>query len=189
MKIYRWLGLSLALLIFTTSADGVIMAKFSLSDIMKVSTYVVMAKVESFEPQNKRMILKFTDDIQGKPVFREVPVIMEGDDEGKKEGHIPLLMERLAVNLPIVMFIVHDKENKKIISHAFTNGTWFTLKGKTSGDTAGVWDLVHGEPYLRRTYKGTTEQMRKLLTGYLAGKAKLPEYNDKVKPDFGPPIK
>ena len=50
------------------------------------------------------------------------------------------------------------------------------------------WSLTHGEPTLRRTYTGTTAELRQLLIDHLAGKAKLPMANQKEPPGFGPEV-
>jgi hypothetical protein len=187
MKPCRWLGLALTLLIFAATAHGVITAPYPLKQFMERSDYVVMAKVTSFDAQNKRMILTVTEDIKGKPTFRQVPVLLEGEKD-KNRDHPAALMKRLATDLPVMMFILHKKENNSFTTYVFSNGTWFELKGNGNGMEAGVWDLTHGEPYLRRTFKGTTEELRKMIVQNVAGTYKLPGVNEKEAPGFGPEV-
>lgn len=183
MKACRWLGLFVTLLTFAAAAEGLITYEFPLSKLVPDSNYIVMAKITTYEPNNKRMIVTVTDDIKGKLPFRQIPIVLEGDKQGKEHGHPAELMKRLAADLPVLMFIL-ELENR-YTSYVFTNGTWFEVKGKSNGTEAGVWDLTHGEPYLRRTFKGTTNELRKLVSG----KAKLlPPYDKSVPVGFGPEI-
>lgn len=46
----------------------------------------------------------------------------------------------------------------------------------------------HFEPYLRRTFKGTTAEMRQVIIDGLSGK-KAPPYDPKEKGGFGPELK
>src|SRR5207248_1725532 len=73
---------------------------------------------------------------------------------------------------------------------AFSNGTWFQFVAPKQADSQKtVFAFTHGEPNLRRTFKGTTEEMKKLVVDGLAGKAKLPAVNQKEAPGFGPEVK
>lgn len=188
MRKCKWLGLGLTLLVFAATAHGLITSPLPMEKIMNDSTYAVMAKVSTFEPDKKHMILTVTDFLQGKPAFRQVPIVLEGDLEAKKLKHPADLMKRLGPDLPVVLFITHDRKANKFTGFIYTNGTWIGVKGKGQGKEAGVWDLTHGEPVLRQTFKGTTEEMRKLIADNLAGKASYPEVNKKVLPGFGPEV-
>jgi hypothetical protein len=191
MKPCRRLSVVCAFLLFAAAINGAITAPLELKKLVEDSTYVVMAKVTTFDPQNKRMIVTLTDDLKGKAVFRRVPILLEGDNEGRRFNHPAMLIKRLTVELPLVMFILRKTQNNAniFITYVYTNGTWFELRGNNGSDQeAGVWALTHGEPYLRRTFCGPTEEMRKYLSDYLAGKGKLPRFNDKEKPGFGPEI-
>src|SRR5207248_4344610 len=76
-----------------------------------------------------------------------------------------------------------------LVAFAFTNGTWFQMIAPKKLDTdKAVLAFTHGEPFLRRTFKGTTEEMRKLVLDGLAGKGKLPPVNQKEAPGFGPEV-
>ena len=48
--------------------------------------------------------------------------------------------------------------------------------------------FTHLEPYLRRTYKGTTAEMKQVVVDALAGKAEPPDPNQKEKPGIGPEV-
>src|ERR1700677_3135063 len=179
MKTCRWLSLGLTVFVLCAgAAHGLIATALKLEKILGDSKYVGMAKISSYEPDKKRMILTLTEDIHGKPAFRQIAVLMEGDKDAAKYKQMPLLMKRLAADLPVVLFIAH-KENNSFITYLYTNGTWIELKGKGTGQEPGVWDLTHGEPVLRKTFKGTTDELRQLIKDNIAGKEKLPDIDKK----------
>ena len=70
---------------------------------------------------------------------------------------------------------------------AFTNGTWFQVLGQTDGDQTR-WAFTHCEIYLRRTFKGTTDELKQTVADVLAGKAKAPPPNPKEPPGLGPTL-
>src|SRR5262249_49322641 len=67
------------------------------------------------------------------------------------------------------------------------NGTWMQLTGVKDGDTVR-WSFTHLEPYLRRTYKGTTAEMKQTVQDALAGKKEPPAPDEKEMPGFGPEV-
>src|SRR5262249_7953985 len=61
--------------------------------------------------------------------------------------------------------------------------------GGTVVDDSVRWGFNHLEPYLRRTYKGTTPEMIQTVRDGLSGKRRPPAPNDKEKPGVGPEVK
>lgn len=171
------------------AAWAVIMVLLPLQDVVRTSQYIVVAKVEKFYPEKPAMLLHVDEDLKGKTPFRKLGVHLKGDSEAEKAMHVPQLLKRLGPDLPLILF-VEDKKNKsdnKLMALAYTNGTWMQLVGDRSGDTV-VWSLTHGEPYLRRTFKGTTAELRTTLIDVLAGKKRPPAIDKKTEPGFGPEL-
>ena len=79
------------------------------------------------------------------------------------------------------------KQDKQYIGLVYSNGTWFQMTAPSDEDKP-VWSFTHCEPYLRRTFKGTTEEMRQTVADSLAGKKAAPESDAKEKPGLGPEI-
>jgi outer membrane protein assembly factor BamB len=96
-----------------------------------------------------------------------------------------LILKRVAPKLPLVLFVL--KQGKKYTTFAYTNGTWFQMIG-VEADGMVRWSFTHGEPYLRKTFKGSTADLKQILVDSLAGKKKPPEPDTKEKPGFGPEI-
>src|SRR5262249_62436334 len=86
----------------------------------------------------------------------------------------------------IILFINQREEKHTIF--AFSNGTWFQILGQPAGDKI-AWSFTHLEPYLRRTFKGTTGELKKIIQDSLAGKIKPPPPNEKEPPGIGPEVK
>ena len=146
----------------------------------------MVAKVEKLYPEKPAMLLNVEDDLKGKLPFRKLPVHLKGDTEANKLNHVPQLLKRLAGDLPIILFV--EEKDKKLTALAYTNGTWMQLVGDKTGADTAVWSLTHGEPYLRRTYKGTTAELKQTLIAVLAGKKRAPEIDKKETPGFGPEV-
>lgn len=174
------------LLLATTAVSALIAELLPLQNIIRSSRYIVVAKVDKLYAEKPAMMLTVEEDLKGKLPFRKLPVHLKGDSEAQKLGHVPQLLKRLADDLPIVLFI--EEKDSKLTALAFTNGTWMQLVGDKTGADTAVWSLTHGEPYLRRTFQGTTAEMKSLLMDVLAGKKRAPKIDDKASPGFGPEV-
>ena len=143
------------LLLAATPAQAVVTAPRPLKQLLTVATYVCTAKVEKLDADRPAMILTVEGDLKGKMPIRRLPVNLTGDSEGTK--HTPLLLKRLAKDLPLVLIVIKSSTNYSVLG--YTNGTWFQFNGKKDKEGARVrWAFLHAEPYLRQTYKGSTAE-------------------------------
>lgn len=175
------------LILAATAGEAVIKAVLPLETLLNNSTFVVVAKVDRLFADKPAMILTVQEDLKGKAPFRRLPVTLNGDEEAAKEKQVPLLRKRLAEGLPLVLFV--SKTGKRLITLAYTDGTWFQVLGTETAPGRFVFALTHGEPYLRRSFRGSTAELRDLLSKALQGKGKLPPYDEKAKPGYGPEAK
>ncbi len=183
----RWsriLGV-LALLACVTSAWAVIAAPRPLRVFVDSSTWIAQAKIDQFFPEKPALVFQIEDGVKGKPGQKRVPVVFKLDPKAENENYIPPLLKRLGKDQQALLFV--KEIGKTVIVFGFMNGSWFHIVGQKSDDKT-AWSLISGEPNLRGTFKGTTAELRKLVEDYLAGKAKLPEPNEKEMPGFGPEI-
>jgi outer membrane protein assembly factor BamB len=183
----RLLLSALVLLGVTGSVFAIIAAPLPLQAIVADSDWIVVAKVEKIDSDASLVALTVTEDLKGKATVRRLAVTFRGDEEAKKLNHVPQLLKRLAPELPLILTV--NKNGKRYSAFVYTNGTWFQLRGQ-QGDAADkvFWNLTHGEPNLRGTFKGTTAELKQLIVDHLAGKTKLPGQNDKEPPGFGPEV-
>jgi hypothetical protein len=177
----------LALLLLAVPAQAVILRLVSMQEVLDGEQLIFVAAVDSVLPERPAVVLKLDEKIKGDPPFDRLPVNMTGDEEAKKGEHTKLMLDRLDPGRKVVVFA--SKKGKRYNAMAFTDGTWFSLQGVIDDDGKTVrWAFLHGEPYLRRTFKGTTAEMRQICIDGLAKKAAPPAPNEKEPPGFGPAV-
>ncbi|HTU22847.1 MAG TPA: PQQ-binding-like beta-propeller repeat protein [Gemmataceae bacterium] len=179
-------GLVVGLALLAASpARALITALTPLQDVLKQSTFIVSARIESVDAEKPAIVLVVEEDLKGKAPVRKLPILLMGDAEAKKKNHVPIILKRVAPKLPILLFIL--QQGKKYTAFAYTNGTWFQIVGVTA-DGAVRWRFTHGEPYLRKTFKGGTAELKQTVVDGLSGKKAPPKPDTKEKPGFGPEV-
>jgi outer membrane protein assembly factor BamB len=189
---YAWAGglfLGIGLMLIGSQARALITDLLPLRRVLNEQQYIFMAKVEKIDPEKPAMVLTVEEDLKGKVTFRRLPVKLTGDKQAEEHKHLPQLLKRLAPDLPVVIFA--GKRTKRYTGFAYTNGTWFQMVGyeDEKDPTIVRWAFTHCEPYLRRTYKGTTAELRQTVIDGLAGKKEPPAVDEKEPPGFGPEVK
>src|SRR5262245_45920375 len=163
----------LALLLAAPTADAVITKLTPLAEVLESDQYIFVAKVDKLDPDNKERptaVFVLDKKLKGEPPFDRLPVNMTGDNEAKKAGDTKTIFDRLDKSRQLVFFVrkIDDLYNAKV----FVEGSWFSLYGKVDADGKTVrWGFLHGEPFLRRTFKGTSAEMVKVVEDALAKKA------------------
>jgi outer membrane protein assembly factor BamB len=183
-------GLFLGLVLLGAPVRAVVTTPTPLASILsdKQYRYIVVAKVDAFDADKLTMVLKVDEHLKGKAPFARLPVNLKSREKTAKE-QIPVLTKRLGEKLPVVLFI-KDLEDGDYTGFVYTNGTWFMMIGKTpDGADAPRWLFTELEPYLRRTFKGTTAEMRQVVIDGLSGKKAPPPWDEKEKPGVGPEVK
>jgi outer membrane protein assembly factor BamB len=175
----------LALLLSESPARALITALTPLQSVLQQSTFIVAATIEAVDADKGTMVVVVDEDLKGKSSIRKLPIAMKGDAEAKKKNHVPQILKRVAPKLPLLLFVL--KQDKKYTAFAYTNGTWFQIAG-VEADGAVRWSLTHGEPYLRKTFKGSTAELKRVVVDGLSGKKDPPKPDTKEKPGFGPEI-
>lgn len=170
------IGMSLA-----AAAYGVIERLTPLANVIADSDHIFLAKIEKVDPARPGMVVNVVEDLKGKPEYRRLAVNLTGD----KEKHTPELLKRVAADQPLVVFVT--ELDGRQLTLAYANGTWFQLIGTPDGGQVR-WAFTHCEPFLRRTFKGTTAELEGLVRGVLAGKQKAPSPNKEEPPGFGPEV-
>ncbi len=182
----RFTILAAAILVLAgTHAHAVITAKTPLKAIVGSSTYILVGKVDKYFPDKPAMLVVVTEDIKGKAPFRQLPVNCKVKDEKQfKDNKIEPLLKRFGPDMEIIIFLAPRDDG--YITFGFANGTWFQLSGTQVEKDKVVFSLHSAEPYFRKTFKGTTAELHKLLKDHVQKKAELPPVDDKVEPGFGP---
>ena len=186
---YGWLLLVCGLLVVTLPARAVITADLPLKTVLR-SEFVFIVKIDKLDtnPESPRMVLKLDENLKGKAPFERLPVHLAAtSEEGKKDKHTDILVNRLAPDLALVFFV--SKKPDKYVAFVYSNGTWFQLHGVENDQKNVVWSHLNCEPYLRRTFKGTTAELKQAIVDALAGKKDPPPVDKNEKPGFGPEAK
>jgi len=179
MRIPDLLGAALIVLSLASPASAVIEKTLRVGDIINdYSEAIYMTRVEKVDAEKGQVVFSVQEEVKGKPVVTRLNVNLKTG----KETDIPLLLKRIAPELPVVMFQVTLEKGVQVL--AYSNGTWFQLS-RVGNEP---WAFVGCEPYLRRTYKGTTAELRALVEGVRSGKQKAPLPNAKEPPGLGPEI-
>ena len=180
------IGFLVTAVLICTSADtahAFIQNLFPLQEFIDDSDFVFTAVVEKIDPAKPSAVIVVKDSLKGTAPFARIPVNLTGD----KQKHTPQLLKRIAPDVPLIVGVKKQADGKFLML-AFTNGTWFQVLGQTD-DGQIRWAFTHCEIYLRRTYSGTTEDLRKIIVDVIAGKAKAPPPNPKEPAGFGPVLK
>ncbi len=183
--------LGIGLVLIGRPAAAVITRLVPLKAVLAEQELIFMAKVEALDRHQPSLVLNVTEALKGKPPFRTMSVSLTGDRQGQKEKHPELLLKRLANGSPLVVFANPNGQKTRYTAFGYTNGTWFQMIGQVDRDHPAVirWTFTHCEPYLRRTYKGTTAELRQVIRDGLAGKKPPPEPDPKEPPGLGPELK
>jgi outer membrane protein assembly factor BamB len=148
------------------------------------SNIIVLVKVQEFHPDKPALVLNVQEGLKGKLAFRRLPVVAKLDTAAPNQNFVPAILKRLAVGQDLILFV--NERGKKTLVFGFTNGSWFHMVGDRVDKDRVVWSLLSGEPMLRRTFKGSTAELRELVKDCLAKKKKAPEIDEKEPPGFGP---
>jgi hypothetical protein len=182
------LVLVVGLLSLAAPAFAVITRLNPLREILAAEQLIFTVKVANLDRDKPAMMLQVTEDLKGQAPFRKLAINLVPDSEGQREEHTSKLLKRLGPDLTLIVFT--SKRGKRYTAYAYTNGTWFQMIGQTAdGPVAIRWNFTHCEPYLRRTFKGTTAELRQIVVDGLAGKKKPPEPDPKEPPGLGPELK
>src|SRR6516164_8086606 len=168
-----------AFLLLAPAVQAVITVLVPLRASLAVNQFIVVAKVDKLVPTAPGVMLTVAEDLKGKAPFRSMAVNLKGDRDSQKTKDTERLLKRLAPDLPLILFI-HQNE-KTFTVFGYSNGTWLQIIGRSIDDKV-AWSFTHLEPYLRRTFKGTTAELKKIIVDSVAGKIKPPPPDEKEPP-------
>ncbi|OWK43292.1 PQQ-binding-like beta-propeller repeat protein [Fimbriiglobus ruber] len=173
-----------ATLLVAGPAAAVIKALIPLKEVLNGEEFIFIAQVDAVDAAKPSVVFTFAENLKGKAPFERIAVNLTGDSFAKKDNHTKEMLDRLAAKRQLVFF--SSKVGKDYSAFGYMDGTWFQLRGVTDPDGKTVrWAFLHCEPYFRRTFKGTTDELKTVVTECLAGKRKPPEPDEKEPPGYG----
>ncbi len=156
-------------------AGAVITRLYPLADVVRDSDVIMALEVSARDPGKQHATLKRARLLKGQTAWSGgLLKLTSGDDKSQ----VPVLHARLAPKRRVLVFARGGK-----MALGYVEGTWFRAVPAPGSRTD--WQLVHLEPYLRRTFRGPSAELEKAVGDGLAGK-KLPAPDPKVKPGVGP---
>ena len=174
---------ALALLLLSRSqAHAVVEAEMPLTQLVKDSQVIALARLEQVDAEKGRGSLIIERTLRGGDLPADIPIKLLGSDAG--EGRPLDMLERVNSGTTLVLFLssLSAQEHQ---AFAYSNGSWFKLRGVGGLDQLKLL-FVQGEPYLRRTFHGETAELTKLLDSHLAGMGELPGLDKSAKAMLGP---
>jgi len=183
----RLVSIAIAIAICAGPVFAVIQRTPPLKDVIGAESSIFVAKVESVDWHAATMSLLVSDEMKGKAPYRHKIVSLAGDAEAQKSKQSTQLLERLAPNIELVIF--SSIRSTRTTMFAFTNGTWFQMTAQSRADESATVKFTHFEPYLRRTFKGSTADLKQIVADALSGKKDPPPPDMKEPPGIGPPVK
>jgi hypothetical protein len=169
------------------STAAFIQRTIPLKDVIAAESWIFTARVASIDSAANTVTLKVEQELKGKVPRKQFAFLLFGDDKARQAEHKAQLLERIEPAQELVVF--GSQRGTKTTLFAYTNGTWFQVVGEPHQGQSVLFSFTHFEPYLRRTFKGATEELRQIVADGLAGKIKPPPPNPKEPPGLGPPLK
>jgi hypothetical protein len=163
-------------------APAIIQRTVPLKDVLSGEAFIFAAKVEKLDMAGMAMSIEIGEYFKTRFPYPGFTVDLHGDAEAKKTKQSEQLIARLKPGLDLMIF--GFVRNSRTTLYAYTNGTWFQITGPDSPTLA----FTHFEPYFRRTFAGTTADLKQAVIDGLGGKKQPPAPNPKEPPGIGPPI-
>jgi hypothetical protein len=179
-------------------AGAYIQTPISMKSVLAQTQMIFTAKVESFDPEKRTAVLAVDEHLKGKVPFTNLLLALDEDKKGAREYNRPShLLKRLAVKQSVVIFADAREgafapiRRGNLLVLFYANGTWVQFAAETKADGPPRLPLRfhHFEPYLRQTFAGTSEEMRRVIVDGLSGKKEPPPHNPKETAGLGPEVK
>jgi len=176
---------AIAFILLLTSSDTATAVIKKLTPLAEVldTPVILLAEVDTVSPDKPAVTFKTVDALKGKSPTEKFIINLTGDNFAKKDKHTKVMLDRLVTGRKLLLFVAPVEDD--FVVFGYMEGTWFQMRGSTT-DKKTVWAFLHCEPYFRRTYKGTTEELRATIVDCLAGKKKPPAPDENEPHGYGP---
>lgn len=154
-----------------------------LAAIIDDADRVAFVTVDAIDESRPSLKLSITETLKGEGDNdrRPMSILLRGDSEGDPRQ----VLDRVKVGTQMVVFITELSDRH--VGLLYSDGSWFQIVGEVVDESAR-WTFTHAEPYLRRTFKGSTREMREVVTAYIKERKEPPPVNPQEKPGLGEPL-
>jgi hypothetical protein len=164
-------------LALASPSRAVIQRDYPLADILSSSNAVWCARVVGAPLGDPAVVLQSYRSLKAKAPAARASVRLAAD-RSEQNGQ---LKARLPVGARLVIF--SSDTPKGPMALAYCEGTWFRLG---TGKPGAGWQFVHFEPYLRRSYRGSSAGLADLISRAAGKGGPLPAPDPRQKPGLGP---
>ena len=164
-----------ALLLAGGPAGAIIARAYPLGDVISGADTIVECRVAPGGVKGEPAKLARVAALKGKVAWNAIGLRLGGGDNGKQA---PILAERLKPGRTVLLF-----RKAQRFTLGYVEGTWFRLAEPARAGEP--WPFVHLEPMMRRTFRGTSAEMRTVIKEVVAGKAQAPAPDPAAKPGYG----
>ena len=173
-----------AAVVFAGSLFAVVARTIPLKDVLAAEQFILVATIESIDERKLESSIAVRRELKGKAPFSQLTVKLEGDASARREKQSAKLLERIAPNIELIVF--GSIRGKVTTLFAYSNGTWFRIVG--ADPASSEFAFAHMEPYLRRTFKATTAELKQTVIDGLSGKSPPPAPDPNEPPGLGPAL-
>lgn len=174
-----------SLLLAVSRASAVVEADLPLRQLVEDSQVVAVAMLEQVDRESGKGVFAIEQVLRGDEPLASLPVklLRAGSGEGSPSD----MLDRVDEGTVIVLFISRISPTEHQIL-AYTNGSWFMLRGVDQGMGLRALLFAQGEPYLKRTFAGEVSELIELISDHAVGTGSLPEIDKSAKPGLGPTL-
>jgi hypothetical protein len=171
----RTFRLLLLLLFFPLTLQGVIERLYSLKEVLDECTDILAGTIEKVDRGNCIAVARIDRALKGTKEYASVQMNLGAGQAIEGRYIAELLQEGDA----FVLF--YSRKGDEIASLGHAGDLWFQLFATHDRNTSKVWwRFMHIEPYMGRTFSGTTPDLLRLAEDVLAGRRAPPGPDPKV---------
>ncbi len=167
-------------------ASAAVQRPVPLRSVITAESWIVASRIDELDRDRLRVILEVVEHLKGRFPRDRLSVDLRGSPDARLQERSQLL-DRLAAGQSLVLF--GSARGGRTTIFAFTNGTWFRIVGDSDDAARCAFQFANLEPYLRRTFKGGTDELRQVIVDGLAGRREPPPIDANEPPGLGPPVK
>ena len=162
--------------LFSSQTHAFIHREYTIHEILGACTNIVFGKVSSVDAERLSGIIVVEEDVKGKSNLDEIRMNFS-TGHYRRESNPQKMTRLLKVGMPIIVFY---RQSYRIESLGYVNGTWFQTHSY-AGYSDGWWGFTHIDPYMSRTFSGSTTEFQRMVRSILAGKKWVSAPKDAVK--------
>ena len=153
--------------LLTLNTHAFIERTYTVSEILDACTNIVYGKVKSVDTTRLTAIIEVEENVKGQSNLTLIKMNF-GIGQRRPESTPEKMVKLLEVGKPIIVFY---EQQQAINSLGYVSGKWFQTR---SNAPEGWWGFTHLDPYMARTFRGTTKEFQKVVRKVLAGEEWIP---------------